>query len=100
MWNDVPCPAPSYADRSAVQHPVSVGAVLQIAVPRVASKCGVPNLGEIREILIDASVARCLDSMQNPDNKVAEDMFMKIAKAYEALTDPTVSSKEGVPQHA
>ena len=27
---------------------------------------------------------------QNPDNKVAEDMFMKIAKAYEALTDPQV----------
>eukprot|EP00903_Cladosiphon_okamuranus_P005360 g5354.t1 len=25
---------------------------------------------------------------KNPDNKVAEDMFMKIAKAYEALTDP------------
>eukprot|EP00904_Undaria_pinnatifida_P013204 jgi/Undpi1/9013/HiC_scaffold_26.g11474.m1 len=24
---------------------------------------------------------------KNPDNKVAEDMFMKIAKAYEALTD-------------
>ncbi|CAM9107702.1 unnamed protein product [Laminaria digitata] len=26
---------------------------------------------------------------KNPDNKVAEDMFMKIAKAYEALTDAT-----------
>ncbi|CAB1121292.1 unnamed protein product [Ectocarpus sp. CCAP 1310/34] len=26
---------------------------------------------------------------KNPDNKVAEDMFMKIAKAYEALTDQT-----------
>ncbi|KAG5175937.1 DnaJ-like/ Sec63 translocase subunit [Tribonema minus] len=25
---------------------------------------------------------------KNPGNKVAEDMFMKIAKAYEALTDP------------
>lgn len=30
---------------------------------------------------------------QNPDNKVAEDMFMKIAKAYEALTDPQVSKE-------
>lgn len=32
---------------------------------------------------------------QNPDNKVAEDMFMKIAKAYEALTDPTVRDAGG-----
>ena len=29
-------------------------------------------------------------TLQNPDNKVAEDMFMKIAKAYEALTDQQV----------
>jgi DnaJ domain len=27
---------------------------------------------------------------KNPGNKMAEDMFMKIAKAYEALTDATV----------
>lgn len=33
---------------------------------------------------------------QNPDNKVAEDMFMKIAKAYEALTDATVRTKHAV----
>lgn len=28
--------------------------------------------------------------VQNPGNPVAEDMFMKIAKAYEALTDAQV----------
>lgn len=32
--------------------------------------------------------------LQNPDNKVAEDMFMKIAKAYEALTDPQVKAHD------
>ena len=29
---------------------------------------------------------------KNPGNKMAEDMFMKIAKAYEALTDAQVDA--------
>lgn len=63
---------------------------------RTAAKCcgtcRVPDETDVDRLSVMYCVLSHLArlAVQNPDNKVAEDMFVKITKAYEALTDAAV----------